>query len=122
MNYGLTTAIIGFTIMLLVSVFFGMKVGKKSLQPKDIPNGIPATATVISSRQGNMKMTMGGVQEFYQLIIEVNITDKYGQKWPARIKEMVPLTEVGIFQPGVQFKVKYDPNDKSNVIIDRTKE
>ncbi|MBW7866976.1 MAG: hypothetical protein H3C31_01485 [Brumimicrobium sp.] len=88
------------------------------LKGEDIPNGVSATATVISSRQGNMRISMG-VQQSFQLIIEVNVTN--GQEtWPATIKAMIPLTQVGVFQPGVSFSVKYDPNNRSRVIIDQS--
>jgi len=33
---------------------------------------------------------------------------------------MLPVTQVGLFQPGVQFAVKYDPNDKSKIVFDQS--
>lgn len=90
------------------------------LKPKSIPNGLPATATVVSCRQGNMKVSMGGVNQNYQLIIEVNVSNPQGETWQATMKEMINITQVSVFQPGVKFKVLYDSNDKSNVVSDRT--
>jgi hypothetical protein len=90
-----------------------------SLKPKDIPNGLPATATVIKSFQGGMSMRYGGYQ-YYSLVIEVNVTNPQGETWPAKIEQLVPITQVGLFQPGISFAVKYDPNNKSKVVIDQS--
>lgn len=81
----------------------------------DIPGGIPAAATVLACRQGNQKISMG-VKEYYQLVIDVTVHD--GESWPATIKQMVPITQVGLFQPGTRFAVKYDPADRSRVVLD----
>lgn len=122
MNFGpngMIYAGIGFTILVLIIVFGITGLTKRSLKPKDIPNGIPATATVVSCRQGNMKVTFGGVQEIYQLIIDVTVRNQQGETWAAKMKEMIPITQIGVFQPGVSFSVKYDPKDKSRVVIDQ---
>jgi hypothetical protein len=89
------------------------------LKPKDIPNGLPATATVIKSYQAGMSMR-AGANQFYSIIIEVSVTNPQGETWLAKIKQMFPITQVGIFQPGVSFAVKYDPNDRSKVVIDQS--
>ncbi len=89
------------------------------LKPKDIPNGLPATATVIKSYQAGMSMR-AGANQFYSIIIESNITNPQGETWFAKIEQMLPVTQVGIFQPGVQFAVKYDPTNKSKVVIDQS--
>ena len=121
MNYGLNGLIfgvIGFIVLVLVIVISLMKFAKSGLNTKDIPNGLPATATVVSCRQGNMKMTFG-VQEVYQLVIEINVQNPQGETWPSTIKAMIPLTQIATFQPGVSFLVKYDPLNKNKVIIDQ---
>ena len=118
---GLVVGVIAFIALVLFSIFFIMKQVKIGLRPKVIPNGMPAVATVVKSYQGNTKMTIGGVQEIYQLIIEVNVSNNY-ESWPAKMKEMIPLTQVGMFQPGLSFKVKYDPNDKSKIVFDNSDE
>lgn len=99
--------------------FFGSKITNplRDMQ-KDIPNGLPATATVISASQGHTRMSMG-VHQYFQLVIRVSVRNDRGETWPATITQMVPLTQVGIFQPGMSFPVKYDPDDRSNVVIDR---
>ncbi|MEO6833875.1 MAG: hypothetical protein ABI378_14515 [Chitinophagaceae bacterium] len=119
-QFGIALPVIVFIALVLFVVFYGFKVARKGLKPKDIPNGLPATATVIKSYQGNMKMTLGGVQEFYQLEIEVNVKNNLGETWPAKIIEMIPITQVGLFQPGLSFAVKYDPNDRTKVVFDQT--
>lgn len=116
---GFIYGVVGFIILVLVIVFGIMGLTKSSFKPKDIPNGIPATATVINSRQGNMKVTFGGVQEIYQLIIDVTVRNQQDETWAATMKEMIPITQIGVFQPGVCFSVKYDPKDRSRVVIDQ---
>jgi len=109
-------AFIAFT---LGSIYFSQRWLLGSLKPKDIPNGLPATATVIKSYQAGMAMR-AGANQFYSITIEVNVTNPQGESWPAKIEKMLPVTEVGMFQPGVSFAVKYDPNNKSKVVIDQS--
>ena len=118
-NYGITIIVVAFTILVLFITFVVQKLVKNGLNSDQIPNGIPATATVISSQQGNFKLTFGGVQEIYQLIIEATVQNRQGETWPARIKAMIPITQISTFQPGVSFLVKYDPQNKKRVVIDK---
>ncbi|MCO6494913.1 MAG: hypothetical protein J5I91_04415 [Bacteroidetes bacterium] len=86
---------------------------------EDIPNAQPAIATVISSQQGGSIISYG-TQKLFELLINVNVKTA-SENWNATIKQMTPLTQVGMFQPGLTFSVLYDPNDKSRVVIDQTK-
>ena len=97
---------------------FGFDAFDNMTKPKTLDNGVPATATVISCRQGNTK-TSYGVLETYQLVIEVNVSNPQGETWTATMTEMIPLTQIAVFQPGVTFSVLYDPNDKSKVVIEQ---
>lgn len=112
-------AVFAFIAFILATVYFGQRWILGGMKPKDIPNGLPATATVISCRQGNMSVSVG-VNQNYQLIIEVNVRNPQGETWQATMKEMINITQVGLFQPGVQFAVKYDPNDKSKIVFDQS--
>lgn len=111
--------VIGFVAFIIVMIFVSQRWFLSELKPKDIPNGLPATATVIRSYQGGMAMR-AGANQFYSIIIEVNVTNPQGETWPAKIEQMLPITQVGLFQPGVSFAVKYDPNDRSKVVIDQS--
>jgi len=100
-------------------MFFGKEFAdtvQSATETKDIPNGIAATATVVNIRQGNMKMKYG-VQEVYQLIIDVTVTAQNGETWPAVLTEMIPLVQIARFRPGISFAVKYDPNNRSEVVL-----
>ncbi len=110
--------VILFIALLLGGIYFGGKFIMNMTKPKTIENGLPAIATVISCRQGNTKISMG-VTEVYQLVIEVTIKTPQGETWTATMKEMIPLTQIAVFQPGVSFSALYDPNDKSKVVIDQ---
>ena len=109
---------LAFLALLFGSMYFGGKYILNMTKPKTIENGVPATATVISCRQGNLKLTLG-VTEVYKLIIQVNVTNAQGETWDATLEEMIPITQVTVFQPGVSFSVLYDPNDKSKVVINQ---
>jgi len=108
-----------FVAFIIGLVYFGQRWLLAGLKPKDIPNGLPATATVIKSYQSGMSMK-AGANQFYSITIEVNVTNPQGETWSAKIKQMLPVTQVGLFQPGVHFAVKYDPNNKSKVVFDQS--
>lgn len=105
-----------FIAFIFAAIFKAKKYLLKKISAREIPGGLPATATVISCAQGNMKLRMG-VQEVYQLTIDVNVTNTQGETWPANLKEFIPITQVGVFQPGVTFSVVYDPNDRSKIAL-----
>lgn len=112
-------AVFAFIAFILATVYFGQRWILGGMKPKDIPNGLPATATVIKSYQAGMSMK-AGANQFYSVVIEVNVTNPQGETWTAKIEQMLPVTQVGLFQPGVQFAVKYDPSDKLKVVIDQS--
>lgn len=111
--------VIAFVVLIFAIIYFSKRWFLSSLKPKDIPGGLPATATVMKSYQGGMSMRYGGYQ-YYSLVIEVNVTNLQGETWQAKIEQMLPITQVGIFQPGVSFAVKYDPKDRNKVVIDQS--
>lgn len=119
-DHGITITVIAFTILVLLVTFGVKKMVRGAMKVDDLPNGIPATATVISCSQGNYKVSFGGVQEVFQLIIEVSVENKEGETWQATIKAMIPLTQIAVFLPGVRFAVKYDPRNKKKVVIDQS--
>lgn len=114
--------VITFLVLILTIIFFAMKYARKWIKPKTLTNGLPATATIIRSYQGNMKVTFGGVQENFKMIIEVDVKNNSGETWQAKMEEMIPIQQISIFQPGVSFKVLYDPNDRSKVVFDQSQQ
>ena len=125
MHYGETSpqfiaAIVGTVILILLLILFADKVLKSEIKLKDIPNGLRAIATVTKCYQGGEAILAGRVATHYKLIIEVNVTNPQGETWPAKIKQMLPVTQIGMFQPGVSFAVKYDPNNRSKVVFDQS--
>lgn len=111
--------VIGFVAFIILMIYVLQRWFLSGLKPKDIPNGLPATATIIKSYQGGMSMR-ASANQFYSIVIEVNVTNPQGETWPAKIEQMLPITQVGVFQPGVSFAVKYDPNNRSKVVIDQS--
>ncbi len=111
--------IIGFIILMIFIVNIGIRIAKNAVKPKTLKNGLPATATVIRSYQGNINLSIG-VNKNFQLIIEINVTNPQGETWQTKMVEMINLTQVGLFQPGFSFKVLYDPMDKNKVVFDQS--
>lgn len=120
-GFNILYLMIGFVLFIIGLIYVLQRWLLGGLKPKDIPNGLPATATVVKSYQCGMSMS-AGANQFYSIVIEVNVTNTQGETWPAKIEQMLPITQVGIFQPGVSFAVKYDPNNKSKVVIDQTQQ
>ncbi len=115
---GFIVGTVGFVVLTLVVVLGGIRMIVKATKPKDIPNGIPATATVTACRQGSVSMKLGA-QQLYQLVMDLVVTGSNGNTWPAQLREMVPLTQVGLFQPGTSFAVKFDPLHPERVVFDQ---
>lgn len=111
--------VIGFVVFIILIIYVLQRWILGSLKPKDIPNGLPATATVIRSYQGGMSMRYGANQ-YYSIVIEMNVTNPQGETWQTKMEETLPVTQVGMFQPGVSFAVKYDPNNRNKVVFDQS--
>lgn len=119
LGMGFWIRVLGFVVFIIALIVVLKRWLLKSVNAKDIPNGQPAIATVIRSYQGNMAMKYG-VHQYYTVIIEADITNPIGETWFAKVEQLLPITQVGIFQPGVRFAVKYDPKNKNKVIIDQS--
>lgn len=113
--------VIVFVVFILGIVFFATKQVRKAIQPKKLAHGLPAVATVIRSYQSGQAISPGGAVRYYQLIIEVDVTNPQGETWQTKMKEMINITQIGMFQPGVSFAVKYEPNDRNKVVFDQAK-
>lgn len=110
-------AIVGTVIVILLLVLFANRILNSEIKPKSIPNGLQAVATVIKSYQSGEAILSGRVATHYKLILEVNVTNPQGETWQTKMKEMINITQIGMFQPGVSFAVKYDPNDRRKVVF-----
>lgn len=119
---GFWYGVLGFVVLIIAGIYFSQRWLFSSIKPKDIPNGLPATATVIRSYQSGMAMRYAKVHFYYELIIEVNVRNQQGETWQAKIEQVVPMAQLGMFVPGLSFAVKYDPKNKSKVVIDRSRE
>lgn len=134
-KYGLIFGIIGFVASVLFIILFvtkkmagdimsnfpigeftGFPFSGKSAAAPDIPNGIATWATITNFQQSGINMSMGTFQ-YYEMLIDLNVEGTDGTTWPARVKQMVPLAQLNMFQIGTRISVKYDPNDKSKVVF-----
>lgn len=116
---GFWYGVLGFVVLVIGGIYFGQRWLFSSIKPKDIPNGLPATATVTRSYQSGMAMRYAKVHFYYELIIEVTVRNLQGEIWQAKIEQVVPMAQLGMFVPGLSFAVKYDPKNKSKVVIDQ---
>lgn len=94
--------------------FKGFPFGGKVATTPDIPNGIVTGATITNFQQSGVNMSMGTLQ-YYEMLIDLNVEGIDDTVWPARIKQLIPLAQLNMFQIGSRISVKYDPNDKSKV-------
>lgn len=115
-KYGLIISVTLFIILVLAFVYIISKVAGKGLKPPDLPNGIPALATITNFQQSGINLKMGTYQ-YYEMLIDVNVHGTDGSKWPARIKQMISLAQLNMFPIGATITVKYDPNNKAKVVL-----
>ena len=120
---GLIIGIFLFVLLVLGVIFLSFKSALSNFpfddmtsKTEDIPNGIVVAATITNFQQSGVNMSMGTLK-YFEMLIDVNVHDIDGTIWPARIKQMVPLGQLNMFQICAAISVKYDPNDKSKVIL-----
>lgn len=112
-------------MFLLVGGLILLSIGKltstvrKGMEPEDIPNGIAAVGTITNFQQGSSVISIG-VTEYYEMLIDLNIEAPDGSLWPVRIRQYVPLAQLNRYQIGRSISVKYDPNNRSKVVLNPT--
>jgi len=79
--------------------------------------GLPARALIRSTQLGGMKLTYGGVDERWLVVLGLEVQPADGPSFEARVEHIVPLLEVPRFQVGGVVQVEYDPQDKTKVAI-----
>jgi hypothetical protein len=79
--------------------------------------GVPAKARILSTEMGDAKMTIGGADERWLVILELEVQPQDGPPFEACAEHFVPLLDVPKFQAGEVVEVRYDPQDKTRVAI-----
>lgn len=117
--------IIIFSAVFAIFLFFFlmMLMGKRkktSLKPKEIPNGVPITAKIISFRRVGRKYSIASGQKDHvlKLFVGLQITTENGDSWKAGMIEYMLESQLDMFHIGDAIHVKYDPMDKSTVVLD----
>lgn len=105
---------VGLTLF-IVWDFTKQTLSGEMFKPEAIPNGVPAGARIVSVAQSGTSMTVSNIQ-FYELHIDVQVLGEDGSQWPARITQMVDLTNLAVLRPGEVIGVMYDPADPSHVV------
>lgn len=92
------------------------------MNPKEIPNGIRAVATVVYAQQEKMRIMSGnGASDMCRMTIQVTVAAQ-DMTWDCQLEDMIPRNQVALFQPGYTFDIKYDPKDSTNICFDRNQE
>lgn len=79
--------------------------------------GLPAQALILSTQMGDAKLTYGGVDERWLVVLELEVQPADGASFEARSEHFVPLLDIPRFQVGEIVDVRYDPQDKTKVAI-----
>ncbi|MDE3214546.1 MAG: hypothetical protein KGM98_15055 [Bacteroidota bacterium] len=76
-------------------------------------SGIPARGKILHVQETNVS-----VNNNPQLKLEIELTNKDGKTYTAHCKTIVSKKSPVFFQPGKEVKVKVDPSNEKNIIID----
>lgn len=121
MNTLLIIAIVIAGIILFIGIIkMVIKLAKKTLQPKDIHGGIPATAVITDFHKGGGQYSQpsGGLDYVYKMFIGLMITDQNGNTWETHTNEFVLESQFNMYRIGDILHIKYDPTNKNNVVLD----
>lgn len=76
-------------------------------------SGIPARGKIISVEETNMSVNSNP-----QLKLVIELTNRDGQSYTTQCKTIVSRKSPVFFQPGKEVKVKVDPANDKNIILD----
>ncbi len=106
-----------FAIFLVITLvfYFGYLVKYHILKRDDAKlekNGLPATATLVSSAETGIY-----TGKIPQLELTLNIKNDIGETWQVIDNWNIPHSKLYLMAPGSVFKIKYDPKDKHRIYI-----
>ena len=111
--------VIALTVVLGVGTFagFGLAAIRKSLREKAVKrrvwaSGIPATAKVVKSTAN------GSLNNHPYVQMHLEVTDQAGQISYADVRQVISQIHANRTQPGSEFPVKIDPDDRKIVVVD----
>jgi hypothetical protein len=72
---------------------------------------------VFENPNGGNEGDVPGVDERWLAVLDLEVQPRDGPPFEARVERFVPLLDVPRFQAGRIVEVRYDPKDKTRVII-----
>ena len=101
-------------------VVIAIKSTKKTLIPKEIENGVSATAVILTFQKagGKYSQPSGGLDFIYKMSIGLEVTDETGDSWETKAYEFVLEPQFSTYRIGDTIHIKYDPINKNNVVVD----
>jgi len=82
-----------------------------------LQGGVPAKARILSTEMGDAKLTVGGADERWLVILELEVQPEDGPPFEEKVEHFVPLLQIPKFQAGEVVEVRYDPQDNTRVAI-----
>jgi hypothetical protein len=82
-----------------------------------LEGGVPAQARILSVEMGDAKLTRKGVDERWLVVLDLEVRPADGPTFAARAEHFVPLLEIPRFQAGEVVDVRYDPQDRTKVVV-----
>jgi hypothetical protein len=77
--------------------------------------GVDASASIVGMRDTGTQINMQPMCE-----IDLTVMPDGLPPYPATVKQIVPMTQLALLQPGKNVNVKVDPNNPATVFIDMT--
>ncbi len=108
----ITLSVIALTIILRRAFNPENKFNKILAVPGEI-----AKATVLNIQMSNMKVTIGGVKEYWKTDLSLEVQPANGQPYTVNTHHYVPVLEIPQFQPGGNLLVKIHAEDNSKVDV-----
>ena len=82
-----------------------------------VEDDLPAKARILSIQMGETKQDIGGADERWLVLLELEVQPKDGPPFEARAEHFVPVLDIAKLEVGDFVDVRYDPRDKPKVAI-----
>jgi hypothetical protein len=80
-------------------------------------NGMTGTATVLTNPSEIMKGVAGYQGRDLWIDFEADVLTDVGEEYKAKVKCRLSQALGGMIEPGMKVNVRYDPNDKTRVVL-----
>lgn len=110
---GVVIAVVGVIAATAISAFFIMRsAGTSQMQRQVTRSGVEASATIVRTWDTGWRSTQDP-----RIGMLLQVQPQGGAPFQAEVVQTVALGQVGMFQPGAQLTVKYDPADHKRLAV-----